>query len=73
VKEFLSHHEIHFTEFNVQDSEGAAARLEEKVGRVAVPYIVVETERDLGLKKDRRTFLGFEMNRGEIERALRLR
>jgi len=73
VKEFLSHHGIQFTEFNVQDSDGAAARLEEEVGRVAVPFIVVETERYFGIKKDRRTFLGFEMNRGEIERALRLR
>ena len=60
MKEFLSHHRVSFTDWNVVQDSKAMDELVEKIGRRATPVIVVDGE----------VIVGFD--RGKLERLLGL-
>ena len=60
AKEFLSHHNVPFTDRNVADDPEALRELTEKTGLRATPVIVVDGE----------VIVGFD--RGKLERILGL-
>ncbi len=60
MKEFLSHHNVPFTDRNVAEDPDALRELTEKTGRRATPVIVVDDE----------VLVGFD--RGKLQRLLDL-
>ncbi len=60
MKEFLSHHNVPFTDRNVADDPDALRELTEKTGRRATPVILVDGD----------VIVGFD--RGKLERLLGL-
>ncbi len=60
MKEFLSHHNVSFTDRNVAEDPNALRELTEKTGRRATPVIIVDGD----------VIVGFD--RGKLERLLGL-